>query len=88
MGAVLAHRMPSGEQRLIVLVFRTLAEAEKNYAQLFKKSLPLIFALKKFHKYVFGRSFTVVADHKPLLGLFDKKDRYLPWHLAGFNDAP
>ena len=80
--------MPSGEQRLIVLVSRTLAEAEKNYAQLVKESLPLIFALKKFHNYVFGRSFTVVADHKPLLSLFDKKDRYLPWHLAGFNDAP
>ena len=27
------------------------------------------FGIKKFHDYVFGRSFELVTDHKPLLGL-------------------
>ena len=30
----------------------------------------IIFALKKFHQFLFGRNFILVADHKPLLALF------------------
>ena len=76
-GAVLAHRMPSGEDRPIAFVSRTLTKAEKNYAQIDKEGLALIFAVKKFHNYVFGRSFTVVTDHRPLLSLFDE-NRSIP----------
>ena len=61
MGAVLACRMPSGEERPIALVSGTLTEAEKNYAQIDKEGLVLIFAVRKLHNYVFGRSFTVVT---------------------------
>ena len=72
MAAVLAHRMPGGEERPTAFVSRTLTEAEKNYAQIDKEVLELIFAIRKFRNNFFGRSFTVVADHKPLLSLFDE----------------
>jgi len=33
--------------------------------------LAIIFALKKFHQFLYGRHFILVTDHKPLLALFN-----------------
>ncbi len=74
LGAVLAHKMPNGDERPIAYVSRTLSSAERNYSQLEKEGLACIFGVKKFHNYVFGRAFELVTDHKPLLGLI-KEDR-------------
>ena len=37
-----------------------------------KKKLS-IYAIKKFHQYLFGKRFILFTDHKPLLGLFSEK---------------
>ena len=51
---------------------RSLNNTEKKYSQLNKGALALVFGEDKFHKYVFGRLFTFMTDHKPLLGLFQE----------------
>ena len=70
LGAVLCHLIENVE-RPVVFVSRTLNKAEQNYCQTEKEALALIFALKRFHHYLWGSKFTLITDHKPLLGLFN-----------------
>ena len=68
-GAVLAHRMPNGSKRPIGYTSRSLTPAQKNYSQLEKEALALVFGVQCFHSFLFGHHFELVTNHKPLLAL-------------------
>ena len=69
-GAVLFHRYSNGNEKPIQNVSKTLSGSQRAYSQIQKEALSIMFALKKFHQYLYGRSFTLVTDHKPLLTIF------------------
>ena len=45
---------------------RALTKSERNYSATKRELLGIVFALKKFHKYVWGTHFTLYTDHKAL----------------------
>ena len=69
-GAVLSHVNEDGEEKPIAYSSCSLAPAEKKYAQLEKEGLAIVFGVKKFHQYLYGRRFTICSDHRSLQHLF------------------
>ena len=68
------HFFPtSGSEHPIAYVSRSLTPSEQDYAKVEKEALALVFAVKKFHQYLYGRVFTLVTDHKPLLAILGPK---------------
>ncbi|XP_032879397.1 uncharacterized protein K02A2.6-like [Amblyraja radiata] len=72
-GAVLSHQFPGGHERPIAFASRSLSTAEKNYAQIDREALSLVWGVKKFNHYLYGQKFTLITDHQLLVSIFNPK---------------
>ena len=82
-GTVLSHEFKEGNstiQRPIMFASRTLSRAERSYSQLDREALAIMFAIKKFNRYILCRKFSIVTDHQPLVGIF-KTNAPMPEHV-------
>lgn len=65
LGAVICHGQGKTE-RPVAFASRTLTEAERNYSQIDREALAIIYGIKKFHYYLYGRKFVLFSDNQPL----------------------
>lgn len=57
---------------------RSLTPAERNFSQIEKELLSVVWSTRKFHYYIYGRKITVLNDHKPLESLLKKHLHEVP----------
>lgn len=82
-GAVLSQG-PIGQDLPIAYASRTLNPAEINYSTIEKELLAIVWAVKYFRPYLFGKKFKIISDHKPLQWLFSLKEpnsKLVRWRL-------
>lgn len=69
-GAVLSHVFPDGTERPIQYASQTLSPTQQRYSQIDKEAYAIVFGVKKFHQYLFGRKFILITDNKPVAQIF------------------
>lgn len=73
-----------GQDLPICFASRTLTKTEENYSTIEKELLAIVWTVKYFRPYLFGRKFTIITDHKPLTWLFSLKEpnsKLVRWRL-------
>ncbi|XP_026742280.1 uncharacterized protein K02A2.6-like [Trichoplusia ni] len=71
-GAVISHITEAGE-RPVAYASRSLSAAERAYSQIDREALAIVFGIRKYHQYLYGRKFILRTDHKPLTYIFGTK---------------
>ena len=64
LGAILLQ-----EGKVISYASRILTDPETRYSQTEREMLAAVWGVEKFHLFVYGSTFDVITDHKPLLGI-------------------
>ena len=73
-----------GKDKPIAYASPSLSDNEKKYDTYEKEALAIIFCVTHFRPYLFGRKFTLLADHKSLVWFQNSKDpcsRVSRWRL-------
>ena len=60
---------------------RALTPTERNYAQIEKEILAIVFGVERYHQFTYGRKVAVESDHKPLEMIFTKQLTSAPKRL-------
>ncbi|XP_063955624.1 uncharacterized protein LOC135154209 [Lytechinus pictus] len=84
-GAVLSQKNDEGEDHPIAYISRKLLPREVKYAIVEKECMAIVWSVRKFQPYLFGRQFVVQTDHNPLRWLQQMKNdnaRLMRWSLA------
>ena len=83
LGAVLLQEHDEGIFP-VAYASRKLTKAEQNYAVVERECLAIVWAVAKFHRYLYGGQFVLQTDHRPLTFL-DSEDGKRPGNEVGLS---
>ena len=66
LSAILSHQYEDGSERPIAFASRKIAKNELNRKILDKEAMAIIFGVKRFYQFLFGREFLLRTDNKAL----------------------
>ena len=69
-GAVLSHTYEDGSERPIQFASQTLSKVQQRYSHNDKEAYAVIYGVRKFHQYIYGRTFTLVTDNRAISQIF------------------
>ena len=84
LGAVLAQQDDGEKDHAIAYASRGLKRHEKNYSTIEKEALAIVFAVKKYRHYLWGRKIILYTDHSPLQWLLKHREsasKLIRWAL-------
>ncbi|CAB4022598.1 Hypothetical predicted protein [Paramuricea clavata] len=73
LGAVLLQKQADDNYRPIAYGSRSLTDVEQKYGHIEKEGLAIVFGCERFHMYLYGRSFELETDHRPLEHIYKAK---------------
>ncbi|OMJ26285.1 Transposon Ty3-G Gag-Pol polyprotein [Smittium culicis] len=73
LGAILSQ-IQGGKERVIAYASRALSKHESNYSITNLEGLGVVWSIKKFHHFLWGRRFQLKTDHSALIKLFSEKE--------------
>ena len=73
LGSILVQSNPDNPQERVIIAFasRTLSTLERKYSQVEREALALIFAVEKFHMYVYGKHFKLFSDARAIVFIYN-----------------
>jgi hypothetical protein len=89
-GVILCQLDDEKNEYVVAYASRTLSQEERNYTTTERECLAVLFGIKQFKPYIYGKHFTVYTDHGSLQWLLKLKDsngRLCRWalQLQGMN---
>jgi len=66
------------EGKVLSYASRALSDVERRYSQTEREMLAVVWGVEHFHLYVYGAQFSVITDHKPLIGIFKNHTQTSP----------
>ena len=67
LGTILQQRSPSrDDHKILAYASRALSPVQQRYSQTEREALAIVWAMERFHIYLYGTRFVLHTDHKPL----------------------
>ena len=74
--------------KIVAYSSRALTSAEKNYSQLERECLAIVYGCEKNRLYLFGRLFTIYSDDSPIVSILNKPKTIVPLRIELMSDSP